>query len=125
MLYVAVPNVFDTCRDSFVNGVHHYRRHIVHWRYTNERTSRLDLYGPLNRTVLARVPSRSVVGSSQGIAPPRLPRIRTCRFSASGSSVHGSLRNDCRTDVGLRQRVTRQKLHHHVPRYPSPLRAAT
>src|SRR6516165_10914332 len=29
------------------------------------------------------------VGSPQGIAPPRLPRIRTCETIASGSSVHG------------------------------------
>ncbi len=36
-----------------------------------------------------RVPGRSVVGSPRGITPPRLPRIRTCRFPASGSSVHG------------------------------------
>jgi hypothetical protein len=35
------------------------------------------------------VESSLAVGSSQGIAPPRLPRIRTCGFSASGSSVHG------------------------------------
>src|SRR5215472_18519010 len=28
-------------------------------------------------------------------------------------------------DAGLRQRVTRQKSHHHIPRYRSPLRAAT
>jgi hypothetical protein len=27
--------------------------------------------------------------------------------------------------VGLRQRVTLQEPHHHIPRYPSPLRAAT
>ena len=35
------------------------------------------------------VAAASVVGSPQGIAPPRLPQIRTCGFFASGSSVHG------------------------------------
>src|SRR5215469_15767548 len=37
----------------------------------------------------AGVAATALVGSPQGIAPPRLPRIRTCRFPASGSSVHG------------------------------------
>jgi aryl-alcohol dehydrogenase-like predicted oxidoreductase len=32
---------------------------------------------------------RLQVGSPRGIAPPRLPRIRTCGFPASGSSVYG------------------------------------
>jgi len=35
------------------------------------------------------VTAASLVGSPQGIASPRLPRIRTCEFIASGSSVHG------------------------------------
>jgi len=35
------------------------------------------------------VAAAALVGSPQGIAPPRLPRFRTCRFPASGSSVHG------------------------------------
>ena len=38
---------------------------------------------------LGVVASRLAVGSPQGIAPPGLPRIRTCPTRASGSSVHG------------------------------------
>ena len=36
-----------------------------------------------------RWPNSQAVGSPQRIAPPRLPRSRTCTFPASGSSVYG------------------------------------
>jgi Transposase, Mutator family len=44
-----------------------------------------DWYSPVRIRLLGRL----MVGSPQGMAPPRLRRIRTCGFPASGSSVHG------------------------------------
>ena len=58
-----------------------------------------------------------------GIAPSRLPRIRTCGSPASGSSAHG-LYDGRGTAARLWQRIARKQPEHFLLRYPGPLRAA-
>jgi hypothetical protein len=66
---------------------------VIAWfRYQdNPPVIALDASGHLSTdfTALEGVTAAALVGSPQGIAPPRLPQIRTCGVGGSGYSAHG------------------------------------
>jgi hypothetical protein len=76
-----------------------------------------------NRPILGTRQIRS--GRLRGLLPRDSHGSGHAGFPHPALRFTVSLRDDCRTDVRFRQRVTCQKPHHHIPRYPSPLRAAT